>query len=124
MIKWFSLCLGTLIGGISRYLLAGVIYQWFGANFPYGTLIVNISGCFLVGFLNVLAEMKFLLSPNARLLLMIGFCGAFTTFSTLILETSGLIREGELAKAFANVSASFFLGLLFFYLGEMTAELI
>ena len=124
MIKWTSLCLGSLIGGISRYLLAGVVHQSFGGSFPYGTLIVNLSGCFLIGFLNALAEAKFLLTPNARILLIVAFCGALTTFSTLILETSNLIKAGELVKALVNGLGSFLLGLLLFYLGQITAELI
>ena len=124
MFKWISLCLGSLIGGVSRYVLAGFVHQSFGSGFPYGTLIVNLSGCFLIGFLNALAEVKFLLTPNARILLMVGFCGAFTTFSTLILETSNLIKDGELIKALINGLGSFLLGLLLFYLGQRSAELI
>ena len=124
MIKWLSLYLGSIVGGVSRYLLAGFVYQSLGNGFPYGTLIVNLSGCFLIGILNALAESKFLLSPNARILLMVGFCGAFTTFSTLILETANLLKDGELIKAFIYALGSFFLGLLLFFLGQITAELI
>lgn len=110
------------MGGIARYLLAGFVYQSFGSNFPYGTLMVNLSGCFLIGFLNTLAEVKFFLTPNARILLMVGFCGAFTTFSTLILETSNLIKDGELMKALINGLGSFLLGLGVFYIGQIAAE--
>ncbi|MBI2118494.1 MAG: fluoride efflux transporter CrcB [Elusimicrobia bacterium] len=122
--KWFSLCMGSVVGGVSRYALAGLVYKSFGSNFPYGTLVVNLSGCFLIGFLNALAEVKFLLNPNARILLMVGFCGAFTTFSTLILETVNLLKDGELLKAILNGMGSFVLGLLLFYLGQIVAELV
>lgn len=122
--KWLNLAIGGVAGTIARYALGGVVYQVFGANFPYGTLIVNLSGCFILGFLTVLAEEKFLLSPNLRLLLMIGFCGAFTTFSTFIFETNHLIRDGETLKAFANVLASVIVGFFLFRLGILVGELI
>ena len=124
MIKWLSLCMGSVVGGVSRYVLAGLVYKFFGSNFPYGTLAVHLSGCFLIGFLNALAEVKFLLNPNARILLMVGFCGAFTTFSTLILETVNLLKDGELLKAILNGMGSFVFGLFLFYLGQIAAELV
>jgi len=113
MNKWLSLCVGSLVGGISRYLLAGIVLKFLGSSFPYGTLIVNCTGCFLIGFLNTLSEVKHLLGPNARVLLMVGFCGAFTTFSTFILETSNLIKEGKILEASVNGIGSLLLGFYF-----------
>ena len=78
--KWFGLIIGGVAGTAARYLLSGAVYQIFGTSFPYGTLAVNLIGCFAIGFLAALAEDKFLLGPNMRILLMVGFCGAFTTF--------------------------------------------
>ena len=124
MIKWFSLGVGSLAGGFARYLLAGVVYQIFGTAFPYGTLVVNLIGCFLIGFLATIAEEKFLLGPNARILLMIGFCGAFTTFSTFMLETGNLIRDGETLRAFLNVLMSVVTGFFVFRLGVLLGEMI
>ena len=124
MSKWLNLIAGGIAGTLARYLLAGKIYQLLGTSFPYGTLVVNLLGCFIIGFLASLAEEKFLLGPHARLLLMVGFCGAFTTFSTLILETANLLKDGELIKALINGLGSFLLGLLLFYIGQITAELI
>lgn len=121
--KWINLILGGIVGTISRYLLAGFVYQMFGTDFPYGTLAVNLIGCFLIGFLATLAEEKFLLDPNARLLLMIGFCGAFTTFSTFMLETSNLLKEGETLREFLNISASVLVGFLLFRLGVFLGEI-
>ena len=118
-----SLGAGTLAGGIARYLLAGAISQTVGARFPFGTLAANLSGCFLIGVLNGLAESKFLLGPNARVLLMIGFCGAFTTLSTLMLETSNLMKDGETARALANLALTIVLGFLLFRLGEILGEI-
>ncbi len=122
--KWIGLVAGSMAGGVARYVLAGAIYQTFGTRFPYGTLIVNLSGCLLMGVLNSLAEAKFLLGPNTRVLLMVGFCGAFTTLSTLMLETSNLMKDGETARAFANVAATIIFGFLLFRLGEVLGEVL
>jgi len=124
MDKWMSLMAGTLAGGVARYVLAGAIYQAVGTRFPHGTLAVNLSGCFLIGLLNSLAESKFLLGPNARVLLMIGFCGAFTTLSTLMLETSNLMKDGETLRALTNVAATIILVFVLFRLGEILGEVI
>lgn len=122
--KWASLIVGSCLGGVARYTLSGIIYRIGGSNFPYGTLAVNLIGCFLIGFLNVLAEEKFLLSSNLRILLMIGFCGAFTTFSTFMLETSNLIKGGESLLAFVNLSFSVIAGFILFRMGVLLAESI
>lgn len=122
--KWVHLILGGTAGTLSRYLLAGWVYAVLGTNFPYGTLLVNLIGCFLIGFLAALAEEKFLLGPEARLLLMVGFCGAFTTFSTFMFETANLLRDGETLKAFMNVAASVIVGFLVFRLGVFLGEVI
>ncbi len=122
--KWIGLVAASAAGGAARYILAGAVYQAFGTRFPYGTLIVNLSGCFLIGALNSLAEAKFFLGPNARVLLMIGFCGAFTTLSTLMLETSNLMKDGETARALANVAATIIFGFLLFRVGEVLGEVL
>ena len=122
--KWLNLLLGSAAGGIARYVVAGAVYRALGPAFPYGTLAVNASGCFLIGLLDGLAEEKFLLGPEARLLLMIGFCGAYTTFSTLILETDYLVRAGETLRAAANLGASLGLGLALLRLGLMLSRAV
>jgi CrcB protein len=122
--KWLCLAIGGVTGTFARYLLAGFIYQAWGTSFPYGTLAVNLSGCFLIGFLAALAEEKFLLGPNARMLLMIGFCGAFTTFSTFMLESANLIKDGESLRAFINVLVSVVIGFVVFRFGVFLGEII
>ena len=122
MNKWICLILGGAAGTISRFLMAGWIYHLLGNEFPYGTLIVNVSGCFLIGFLTMILEVKMMLGPDARLLMMVGFCGAYTTFSTLILETNNLMREGHNLRAFTYALASFIAGFIFFRGGVWLGE--
>ena len=124
MIKIINLIIGGTTGTIARYLLAGTVYRYLGTGFPYGTMIVNITGCFILGTLVSLSEKKFLLGSDARLLLMIGFCGAFTTFSTLIFETDNLVRNGQALRAFANIFISIILGFILFRVGNLLGEAI
>ncbi len=124
MTKLFNLIIGGAAGTIARYVLAGAVYRFAGTSFPYGTLIVNVSGCFILGFLASLSDKKFILGPDARLLLMIGFCGAFTTFSTLIFESDNLLKNGQAIRAFTNIFASVILGFILFRAGSLLGEII
>ena len=124
MTELFILMAGGAAGTIARYGLSNLMYRLFGAAFPYGTLAVNLIGCLLIGFLASLSENKFLLSSNMRLLLMIGFYGAFTTFSTFILETANLIKDGEVLRAFMNVLLSVVVGFVVFKIGVILGELL
>ena len=94
MAKYWYLGIGGIAGTFARYALTGVIHRFVRTDFPYGTLGVNLAGCFLVGLFAALSGEKFLLTHNTRLLLITGFCGAFTTFSAMILETGNLIQNG------------------------------
>jgi len=122
--KWFYLILGSVAGGVTRYLFAGAIYQKLGSDFPYGTLIVNLTGCFFIGFLAAIVDDKFFLGPNARILLMTGFCGAYTTFSTYMLETGNLVRDGQFVYAGLNLVASTAVGFAAYWLGTVLGDLI
>ncbi|MFA5059792.1 MAG: fluoride efflux transporter CrcB [Candidatus Omnitrophota bacterium] len=124
MDKILYLSLGGIVGTLARYGLAGVVYRFFGTSFPFGTFAVNILGCLLVGFFASLSDKKFLLDPNTRLLLMVGFCGAFTTFSTLILETDHLLKDGEMIKAFLNILLSVVVGFIVFRVGIFLGKII
>lgn len=117
MYLWVAL--GSAAGGMARYGLSGLAARSFGSLFPWGTLIVNVTGSALIGLLAASAApgARWLLSPDARALLMIGFCGGFTTFSTFSLETLNLVRDGEWLWAGGNVVFSVVLCLVFVWLG-------
>lgn len=123
MNKYWYLGIGGIAGTFARYALAGFIYRFMGSNFPFGTLGVNLAGCFLIGIFGALSGGKFPLTHNDRLLLMTGFCGAFTTFSALILETGNLVQDGHAFRAALYLFTSFAAGFLIFRAGILVGEL-
>jgi len=115
---------GGFLGACARYLLGGWVQQHLGAGFPYGTLVVNLSGCFALGMFGALA-LELLWREEWRLLLAIGFLGAYTTFSTYEYETLLLIAEGRrVAAALANLAGSALAGFAAAYLGLVCARLL
>ena len=112
--KVICITLGSIAGGLSRFFLAGWGNRFGNGSFPYGTVSVNLAACFLIGFFASLAEEKIPLGVHGKLLLMTGFCGAFTTFSAFILETDQLLKAGNALAAFANLSISLIVGYIFF----------
>ena len=109
---------GGAIGSVARYKLSGwVLHHTLDWRFPAGTFSVNVLGCLLAGLLAGLAEKQDLLSPEARVLLLTGVLGGFTTFSAFGLETMHLLRRGEVLVAGANVVLSVIAGLLALWLG-------
>ena len=114
--------LGSAIGGVSRYLLGGLIQRLLDTTFPAGTLLINISGSFLLGAILRYAVETPTLSPEVRALLTIGFCGGYTTFSTFSYETVAMLEDGEWTRAGLYVGASVFLSLLGVFLGFALAR--
>ena len=117
MNKWLILAVGGISGTFARYLAAIGVASIAGSGFPYGTLVVNLSACLLIGMFDGMTQARGALGPESRLLLMTGFCGAYSTFSTWMLETSNLMADGETAAALGNVVGSVALGFLLFRLG-------
>ena len=104
--------LGGFAGAISRYVVDGVVSDRTGGDFPWGTLVINASGSFLLGLLFAMTAERAILPAEIRGPLMIGFLGAYTTFSTYMLESWGLIESGSWAPAIANLGGSMLIGLL------------
>ncbi|PHS71447.1 MAG: fluoride efflux transporter CrcB [Methylophaga sp.] len=108
---------GGALGAVMRFLMSSNIYRVFGRDFPYGTLTVNVLGSLLIGLFYILIVERSLLSAEWRSVVMIGFLGAFTTFSTFSLETLSLLESGELSRAALNVFLSVALCLVATWLG-------
>ncbi len=119
-ILWIGLLGG--LGCISRYLMSGWVYNLFGRTLPYGTLVVNIGGSFLLGFLMTFGLRSTLLPVGLRVGLTVGFMGGFTTFSTFSYETLKLIEEGSLMQAGANILMNVSLCLISVAAGMMLAR--
>jgi CrcB protein len=117
MSQLFAIALGGSAGAVTRYLVATGIYAWLGRGFPHGTLFVNVSGSFLMGFLTELMLQRFSLAVEYRAAILVGFLGAYTTFSTFALETLYLLEEGHLAKAGLNIFLSAMLCLAAAWIG-------
>ena len=116
--------LAGLLGTLGRYALSGFVARRFGETFPTGTLVVNVVGCFLGGLLFYLMQERFLVSQTIRTVVMIGFLGGFTTFSSFGLQTFTLLRDGELGLATLNVIASNIIGLLTVWAGYTLGKLL
>jgi len=118
--------LGSAIGGSARYLLSGVVANWLGAAFPWGTLIVNVTGCFVIGIFNTLTvpDGLFLVPTNVRMFVMVGMCGGYTTFSSFSLEWLNLMRGGESLRAGLYVLASVIFCLVGVWLGHIAGLLL
>ena len=114
--------LGGAVGSVSRYLL-GVWIQSASqsVDFPFGTLTVNLLGCFVIGFLSQLAESRGVFTPETRGLVFIGVLGGFTTFSSFGNDTLNLLRDGETVNALLNIGANVIFGLALVWVGRTVA---
>jgi CrcB protein len=107
MIKTIVLiAVGGAFGAVSRYGTALGVYSIFGRSFPYGTLFVNVTGSFLMGLLSIMLLDRFNMGPEWRAAILVGFLGAFTTFSTFSIETLNLLEQGDMTRALLNMLLS------------------
>lgn len=120
--KLVLLFLGAGVGGVLRYTIAGWAQRLAGGAFPAGTLIVNISGCLLIGFLTAALSGRVLIREELRIALLVGLLGGYTTFSTFGYETFELLNDGQIWRAALNVLASVLLGLAAVWGGYRLAE--
>jgi len=122
MMKTILIGLAGLIGTLLRYWLSGLVARQYGETFPWGTMAVNLSGCFVAGVIFYAFEERFLVNPTLRTVLMIGLLGGFTTFSSYGLQTFTLLRDGELGLATLNIGVSNLLGFIMVWFGYVLAR--
>jgi len=119
----FAVAVGGAVGAILRFLVSNSVSAYWGREFPYGTMTVNVLGSLLMGFLFVVISSSPAISPSWRPLLLVGFLGAFTTFSTFSLDTLDLAMRGEWMAGFTNITLSVVLCIGACWLGMVTAKL-
>lgn len=124
MTKILLIALAGAAGTIGRYWLSGLAYDLLGRDFPWGTWVVNILGCFLFGLVWILAEERGFLSAQGRILILTGFMGAFTTFSTFIFESGGLLNDGQWLRLILNICGQNVVGFGALYLGAGLGRVI
>lgn len=122
MTNLIAIALGGAFGAVGRYVSSQWVYGLMGRSFPYGTLLVNVAGSFVMGFLAVFLIERMVTGPELRAFLMIGFLGSFTTFSTFSLETVNLISSGDVLKAGVNVLISVFVCVTACWMGMVLAR--
>ena len=115
--------IGGALGSMARYGISGMIAAMTSGAFPYGTLVVNVTGAILIGFFATLSgpDSRFFIPASGRLFLMTGICGGYTTFSTFSLETYNLLRDGDWNAALANIGCSVILCLVAVWIGHAGA---
>ena len=124
MLNFLIVGAGGFLGAIARFVVAAWVGQKWGRSFPLGTFFVNVSGSFFIGLLMSLFTERFMANPQWRLLLVVGFLGAYTTFSTFEYETGGLIKDGEWLIALLNIVFSVVAGFAALKIGEVIAKAI
>lgn len=122
MSKLLLIGLAGLVGTLSRYWLSGAVSRRYGGSFPFGTLLVNLLGCFLVGLLFYLLQERSTANETVRAVILIGLLGGFTTFSSFGLQTFTMLQDGEFALAALNVAASNVIGLFLVWAGYTLAK--
>lgn len=119
----FWIGLGAVFGANARYAVSQVVANRMGTEFPYGTLLINVTGSLVIGFLLTLLTEQFLVSPHWRMLLVVGFLGSYTTFSSYTWEALSLVERGEWSPALVYVLGSNVAGLVACYAGIVLARL-
>ena len=124
MITYLWIALGGALGSVARFALSGAVARIVGETFPWGTIIVNITGCFVIGLLAVATgpEGRVLTPPDVRQFLLIGVCGGYTTFSSFSLQTLNLMRGGEIAAAAGNIAVSVIACILAVWIGAVAGQ--
>jgi fluoride exporter len=123
MESYIWIAIGSALGGIARYWCSGIAARLIGETFPWGTLIVNVVGSFIIGFFATLTapDGRVFATTTTRQFVMVGFCGGFTTFSSFSIQTLNLMNDGEWFQVSGNIVGSVVLCLLAVWLGHIAA---
>lgn len=124
MTLYLAIALGGSLGAVSRYWVSAKTYLWLGTEFPYGTLMVNISGSFIMGFLAIVLTEKIELPEEIKFALLVGFLGSYTTFSTFALDGLQALNNGAIMKVVLYILISVFGSLLGVWMGYLGARLL
>lgn len=124
MLGIFLVAIGGAIGAVTRYLASNWAAARFGADFPYGTLLVNVVGCFIIGVFMTMTTERIILNPYWRLFVTVGFVGGLTTFSSFSYETLHLLQTADLNGAFYNLGLNLIIGFFATWLGITAARLV
>lgn len=124
MLNYILVSVGAAIGGAFRFGISSYIQKHISVIFPYGTLVVNVVGTFIIGIVMFYLSDKELIGNELRLFLTVGFCGGFTTFSTFSYETFNLFRDSEILLAFYNVALNLVLCFIGIYLAYLISKII
>jgi CrcB protein len=126
MQNYIWITVGSALGGAARYWCSGIAARLFGESFPWGTLIVNVTGSFIIGFVATLSapDGRLLIGSTTRLAIMAGFCGGYTTFSSFSIQTLSLLNDGQFVYAGANVGLSVVVCLAAVWAGSVLAASI
>jgi fluoride exporter len=124
VIIYLWIAIGSALGGVGRFACSRYMALRFGETFPWGTVIVNVTGSFVIGFFATMTgpDGRLIVAPEFRLFVMVGICGGYTTFSSFSLQTLELVRNRDFAEAAANVLLSVLLCLLAVWLGYVAAS--
>ncbi len=124
--EYAVVALGSALGGVTRFWLSGLVANRYGNWFPFGTLVINVSGSFIIGFVAALSstDSRYLIHSNVRTFLMVGLCGGYTTFSSFSLQTLSLAQDGQWLYAVSNIVGSVLLCLLGVWLGYLAGQLL
>ncbi len=123
MTAYLWIAVGSALGGMARFFCSGVAARLIGETFPWGTIIVNVVGCFIIGFFATLTgpDGRLYMGSLARQFVLLGFCGGYTTFSSFSLQTLNLLHNGEWVRAGANIGGSVICCLVAVWAGSLLA---
>jgi CrcB protein len=126
VITYVWIAIGSALGGVARYGCSSLVANWFGQSFPWGTLLVNVLGSFVIGFFATITgpDGRLMAPGDVRQFVMVGLCGGYTTFSSFSLQTLTLAQDGDYVRAGLNVGGSVALCLLAVWLGHLAAATI